>query len=165
METWYWLVNNQSTPIREYTVYSDGSLASTRLVAAEDSGVTDGFGRKLPVRLEPNTPSGQRMVISLPSSIGPGERFMLRLTGDTEARIEGGVWVVGVAQNWGFRKNSYEDTIVLPRGAQIISTDPPAQILDPRDGRPVVHFQGERAQSQRWWPVVRYRLPESGGQR
>lgn len=159
VETEYSFVNLHSQAISEFSIFTGGTVAGTRFLAPAESGVTDGVGRPLPVRLEPAGGANHRLVIGLHAPVAPGERFTLRLTDSVRATVEAGVWTVGVAQNWGYQQNHYEETIILPAGAQVISTEPAAEAQETREGRPQVRFKGEQGPADRWWPVVKFRLP------
>jgi len=62
-------------------------------------------------------------------------------------------------QNWGYRRNVYRDTVVLPTGAELVSAEPAPVSQEQRDGKTALHFEGERGSGAKWICVVKYRLP------
>ncbi len=165
METTYSLVNDSGITIRERAIYKGGSISQTRIVPADESTWSDGQGRKLAVRQEL---AGENIcqIIALLDPVRAGEPFTLhcaeRLQAASESRFwkrQGDLWSFSMSQNWGFGRDHYFDTVVLPLGAQIVSVEPKPVALEIRDGVPTVRLEATRIDGQRWKYEVNYRLP------
>jgi hypothetical protein len=158
----YDLVNTTSRALNEFTIYSDGIITNTAWIPAAESPWSEGQQRKLAVRREPD-PHGRnhRDVIQLLDPVPPGQQFTLSTTFDWQAHRENGAWVFTLDQNWGYRRNSYRDTVVLPPGAELMSAAPAPVSQEQRDGTTVLRFEGERGSGAKWILSVKYRpLPE-----
>lgn len=160
VQTTYRLVNHRPQTIHEFTIYSGGSIAETRFIPPAESPYTDEQGRKLPVRVEPAGPN-RAWVITLFDPVPPGGRFTLRNETETSATREGETWVYSLDQRWGYRKNHYIDTVILPSGAQVVSAEPQSATQEVRDDQPVLRFEGTRAPGVEWRSTVRYRVGDA----
>lgn len=164
VEATYDLANTTSRTLKDFTIYSGGVITNTQWIPAAESPWSDGQERKLAVRREPD-PHGpnRRDVIQLLDPVPPGQRFVLNTTFTWPARRENGVWVFTQDQNWGYRRNFYRDTVVLPPGAELISVEPAPVSQEERDGRAVLRFEGERGRGAKWICSVKYRLRTNWG--
>jgi len=160
VEATYELANTTSRTLHQFTIYSGGVIPETQWIPAAESPWADGYQRKLAVRREPD-PNGpnHRDVIQLLESVPPGQPLRLNTTYDQAANQEAGTWVFALDQNWGYRRNRYRDTIVLPPGAELVSAEPAPVRQEQRDGTTVLHLEGERTANAKWNCVVKYRLP------
>jgi hypothetical protein len=154
----YELVNSTSRSLNTFTVYSGGTIPSAVQISPAQSAWSDGQDRKLAVRREPD-PNGPnyRDVIQLLDAVSPGQRFTLKTSFTWSAHEENGVWVFKLDQNWGYRRNFYRQTVMLPPGAELISAEPAPVGREQRDGAVVLRFEGERGAGAKWAPVVKYR--------
>jgi len=162
VQTTYDLVNTTSRRIKSMTVYSGGTIAETQWIPAEESPWTDGQGRRLTVRREPD-PRGPNIgdVIQLLDPVPPGQHYTLHHVNETSAQRREDVWVFNQDRSWGYRRNNYRETLILPKGAQVVSVDPEPASREIRNGEPVLHFEGERGAGAKWVFTVEYRLPGS----
>jgi hypothetical protein len=162
VETTYELTNTTSRTLKKFTIYSGGIITNTAWIPATESPWSDGQQRKLAVRREPD-PHGPnwRDVIQLLDPVPPGQWFRLSTTSARPARRENGVWVFSLDQNWGYRRNFYRDTVALPPGAELVSAEPAPVTQQQREGKTVLHFEGERGSGAKWVYTVKYRLPEN----
>lgn len=162
VEATYELANTTSRTLRDFTIYSGGIITNTQWIPAAESPWSDGQQRKLAVRREPD-PHGpnRRDVIQLLDPVPPGQRFKLSNVFAWPARRENGVWVFTLDQNWGYRRNFYRDAVILPPGAELVSAEPAPVTQEQREGKTVLHFEGERGSGAKWIYVVKYRLPEN----
>ena len=160
VETTYELANNTGRTLEEFTIYSGGTITNTQCISREESPWSDGQQRKLAVRREPD-PNGpnRRDVIQLHDPVPPGQRFKLSTLFTWPARRENGIWVFTLDQNWGYRRNLYRDTVVLPPGAELISAEPAPVGQEQRYGKTELRFAGERGAGAKWVYEVKYRLP------
>lgn len=78
----------------------------------------------------------------------------------TTARHEKGIGTFTLDQDWGYRRNLYRDGVVLRTGAQLVSAEPTPARREQREGKTVLHFEGERGAGVKWAYTVKYRLPE-----
>ncbi len=155
----YTLVNSSSRALRDFTVYSGGTISGTMKIPIAESRWSDGQGRKLEVvrEADPKGPN-HRDVIQLLEPVPPGQSFTLSTTFTRKAQRENGVWVFTQYANWGYHRNLYRDTVLLPPGAELVSAEPGATRLEHQDGRAVLHFEGERSAGAKWLYVVKYQL-------
>ena len=160
VETTYELANSTSRTLKEFTIYSGGAITNTQWIPAAESSWMDGQQWKLAVRREPD-PNGanHRDAIQLREPVPPGQRFTLKGACTMAARRENGMWVFKLDQNWGYRRNWYRDTVVLPAGAGFLSSEPAPVSQEQRDSTTVLRFEGERDSGEKWAYVVKYRLP------
>ncbi|HOW63902.1 MAG TPA: hypothetical protein P5186_00745 [Candidatus Paceibacterota bacterium] len=158
VEATYELANTTSRALKDFTIYSGGAIINTQSIPAEASPWTDGQGRKLAVRREPD-PRGpnRRDVIQLLDPVPPGQRFKLSNIFAVSARRENGDWVLALDQNWGYRRNFYRDTLVLPPGAELVSAEPAPGSQEQRNGQTVLRFEAERGRGEKWICTVKYR--------
>jgi hypothetical protein len=158
VEATYELANTTSRVLHEFTIYSGGIITNTAWIPAAESPWSDGQQRKLAVRREPD-PRGpnRRDVIQLLDPVPPGQSFKLNTTFASAALRENGAWVFTQDQSWGYRRNFYRDTVVLPPGAEFISAAPAPVSQEQRDGATVLRFEGERSSGAKWILRVKYR--------
>lgn len=158
IEATYDLANTTSRALNEFTIYSGGIITNTAWIPAAESPWSDGQQRKLAVRREPD-PHGhnRRDVIQLLDPVPPGQSFKLNTTFTSAARREDGVWVFTQDQNWGYHRNFYRDTVVLPPGAELISAEPAPVSQERRNGTTGLRFEGERNSGAKWVVSVKYR--------
>jgi len=156
----YELLNTARQPLHEYTIRAGGTITETQWISPERSGWSDGQGRKLAVRREPEADgANHRNVIQLLEPVPPGAAFRLRMKISLAAEREDDLWVIRLDQNWsGYRRHLYRDTVVLPAGAELVGVEPTPLRQETVAGATVLHLEGERASGRPWSPVVKYRL-------
>lgn len=99
--------------------------------------------------------------IDLIEPVMPGERLAYRSIAESPARAakEGDVWTCRTDWTYGCAINKYRDTVMLPRGAEIVSVSPDPSRQFVRGGKPVLKFKARKGPGGIFEYTVRYRLP------
>ena len=120
----------------------------------------DGQGRELSATATP-VDDYDRYTVGLIEPVYPGERHSyVRVTDcPNAAEREGDVWSYSAARVESYGTNEFVETVVLPEGAEIVSTEPwPVARFDV-DEQPVLRFAAKRGCDEQFRFTVRYRLP------
>jgi len=142
----------------------DGALAKRgfHYYAPKESVLrfSDAHGRELPFTMSPQ--DGHICYdVALRHPVMPGRRFSYTMIEERSmaARKEGGVWTYWNDSSYGYDTNEFSRTVVLPRGAEIVSAEPWPVAAFTLDGHPTVRFEGTRGQNEPFRYTVKYRLP------
>jgi hypothetical protein len=123
--------------------------------------IRDGWGRKLPMRSEP-AEENLRYFVKLIDPVPSGKPFTLETQNNVLLAIkQDDAWTFNMASDWGAKKNIYQDTVVLPPGAEVISAEPRPARIEQEGNSPVLHFEGTTKAGEKWRYTIRYRRPKS----
>jgi hypothetical protein len=150
-----WTVRNNSLAVmREIPwLYDGGSIEKTEFVSASESPYRDAKGRTLAFRREP-AGLNHRNVIQLIDPV-PGTRdVQIFWTTKAQAIREGDVWIYKLGPG-----NSFNTTVELPTGAQIVSVEPPENSRGVRGDRTTLEFEVSTSPDKLVSYQIKYRLP------
>jgi len=161
------------------TLASDGSGTTVTRTSSPNQGVVpavsfpfdvpsgatvrwvDQHGRELPVTV--STEDGRdRYTVGLIDPALPGERLTYKRISETPglASKEGDIWTCRA--DWGFGPQSYRynETVLLPKGAEIVSVNPePDNRFVASTGQPVLRFGADCGSNEHFIYTIQYRLP------
>ena len=157
METIYSLQNPRRKPIREITIYSGGTVSRIQHVPAKESAYRDRAGRQLAYRVEP-AGQNKRHVIRFIDPVLAYEHFTLTSATEVKASRDGETWTFSISQNWGYQKNHYTDTLILPPEAQVVSTKPVPESHTKETDRLHLKFTATLGENERWQYEIKYHL-------
>ncbi len=155
-ETEMSLICEGFSPLKSFSFHAPES-ATLRFV--------DSHGRELPYSTSLQD-DHVRYDVSLMDPVPGGQRFSYtRLEKCPQAATEEeGVWTYSNDYTYGFTSSDLTATVVLPEGAEIVSTTPWPVARLTLDSRPVVRFEAKRGRNERFKYTVRYRLtPKAEG--
>jgi len=163
--------DGSGTAVAEMSFVYQGlhSISSFNYYAPKETKVhfADSRGKELPCTV---SPQGDHVHYQgqLNRTAYPGQRFTYVRTSENPrfATREGDVWTYSTDYTYGYGTNELAETVVLPEGAEIVSTTPwPVETFTLAD-RPAVRFEATRGANELFAYTVRYRLPTepSGGQ-
>ena len=121
----------------------------------------DQHGRELPVTV--STEDGRdRYTVGLIDPALPGERLTYKRISQTpgQATKEGDVWTCRA--DWGFGPQAYRynETVLLPVGAEIVSANPePDSRFVASTGQPVIRYRTDCGSNEHFIYTIKYRLP------
>jgi len=121
----------------------------------------DQHGRELPVTV--STEDGRdRYTVGLIDPPLPGEHLTYKRISQTPrlAAKEGEIWTYSA--DWGFGPHPYRcnETVMLPAGAEIVSTNPePNQLFFPVADQPVLRYKADCEPNEHFTYTIQYRLP------
>jgi hypothetical protein len=121
----------------------------------------DSQGRKLPYTVA--TKNGQSVyTISLIKPVMPGQPYAHKNESESLwlATRDGDVWTYQAGWSFGHRSNRYMETVTLPAGAEIISTDLEPAARCTIDGKVRLTFKGRRGLDEPFRYKIQYRLPD-----
>lgn len=178
-QSWKSVNDSELTADTRITLAEDGSATSVDEISQVHRGTSpksgfpmhapkswvvrwiDRYGRELPYTI---TPQGthNRYDIKLREDVMPGQR--LAYTGEAEipvaAKEENGTWTHSGDPCYGLAKNDFTVTILLPKGAELVSANPTPTLDFVRDGRPAIRLQAVRGRNEKFKYSVRYRLAD-----
>jgi hypothetical protein len=145
-------VHYAAAPLVSFDFYSGGPKQDIRWI--------DGRGREMPATVSEE--NGQtRYRVRLIEPVMPGEPVQhTRITESASiATKEGELWVFRQDLQHGFPANRYNDTVLLPRGAELVSADPEPSRQYLFDRSSVLVFRQSLDRQEHFRSVVQYRLP------
>ncbi len=165
------------------TLAADGSGSSVTKTTQLNRGVTpitsfpfevptgstirwlDDQGRELPSTVV--TEAGRsRYTVRLVDPVMPGERFAYKRVSESAALAtrEGDLWTCRADWSFGPQSYAYTETVVLPRGAEVVSVTPEPETRFTWDEKPVVRFDARLKASEHFAYEIQYRLPQEESQ-
>ena len=155
--------NGSGSAVTELSFLHQGTLPghgfSFHAPQSEKLRFVDSSGQELPFTTSPQR-EHVRYDVRLPRLVMPGERFNYERHAESSqaATEEDGVWTYASDVAYGYNTNEISQTVVLPAGAEIVSTSPwPVASFTLQD-RPTVRFTGVRASNEPFKYTVKYRL-------
>ncbi len=133
---------------------------------SKDAGVRflDPTGHEMPVQLVV-TDTNHRYDVTFTESVF--DRGKMRYTQVLDlphaAKLEDGVWTYEHGMHHVGQDREYRLTILLPSGAEVLSTAPKATAGFHEDGRPQLRYQGITKNDKKYKFIVRYKLPSNSG--
>jgi hypothetical protein len=125
----------------------------------------DSHGNELPFETSPEH-GHVRYIVHLRRPLMPGRRFSYTRTQKQaeSATEEGGVWTYSNDVSYGYNTNEFSQTVVLPEGAEIVSTKPWPVSTFTLQGKPTVRFEATRGHNDPFKYTVQYRLAEEASE-
>jgi hypothetical protein len=122
----------------------------------------DSRGRELPMNVSTNEKNKQ-YTVQLVEPVMPGDEVRETLFAESPkmAEKEGDLWIYRGRWEFGHEKNSYLETVQLPKGAEIVSVDPEPVQQSVQDALPTVRFQAIRSRNEIFTYTIQYRLPKA----
>ena len=161
------------------TLASDGSGTTVTRTSSPNQGVVpavsfpfdvssgatvrwvDQHGRELPVTV--STEDGRdRYTVGLIDPALPGERLTYKRISETPglASKEGDIWTCRADWSFGPQSYRYNETVMLPEGAEIVSVNPePDNRFVTSTGQPVLRFGADCGLNEHFIYTIQYRLP------
>ena len=121
----------------------------------------DDQGRELPVTVSTED-GGDRYTVSFIDPALPGERLTYKRISETPdlASKEGDIWTFRTDWPFGPQSYRYNETVMLPEGAEIVSVNPePDRRFVAATGQPVLRYRAECGSNEHFIYTIQYRLP------
>jgi len=103
----------------------------------------------------------QKRTIHMVEPLLPGDEFNARIVADYDSMAvrDGDLWVMKMSQSkWGFRNNRFEDTVLLPAGAELVSAEPKPDGTFTRLNRTGLRFTGTCSRKGEFKYTIKYHL-------
>ena len=157
--------DGSSTTVTKTSSPNRGVVPATSFPFEVPSGSTirwvNDRGQELPVTV--STQDGRdRYTVSLIDPALPGERLTYKRIAKTPglAVKEGDIWTCRA--DWGFGPQfyRYNETVMLPKGAEIVSVNPePDHRFVTSTGQPVLRYKADCGSNEHFTYTIQYRLP------
>ncbi len=120
----------------------------------------DSQGHELSVDVRPQGTHNRYDVEVTKGAVSEGQVRYTRIGTIPQAACEDGdVWTYEANTEYGHECNEFTETVVLPMGAELLSTNPAPTVQLDEGGRTAARFQGTRDKNEKFIYSVRYKLP------